>query len=144
MQTIRIQGVDLTYDEASIITFEEGLVGMPHLRQMVLIRQTDIEPLIWMASLDEPDTAFLVVNPLELFPNYEPQAPAKELASLGMQEKEVPLLISIIKIASDWNQSTVNLRAPLFIAASSMRGKQVILTESSYTLNESLPLAAAA
>jgi flagellar assembly factor FliW len=144
MATIRIQGVDLPYDESSIITFDEGLVGMPHLRRMMLVRQTDIEPLIWMASLDDPSTAFLVVNPLELFSTYAPEVNEKELAPIGLTENEVPLILTIVKIASEWTESTVNLRAPLFIAASSMLGIQVVLDKSPYKLNEPLPFAAAA
>lgn len=144
MPTIRLQGQEIPYDEADIITFDEGLIGMPHLRRMVCVRQNDIEPFLWLASLDDASVAFLVVDPRSLFERYAPATPADVRVSLGHKGDAPLLTLAIVLIAADWQRSTVNLRAPLIVSAASMRGVQTVLTESAYRADEPLPLQLAA
>ncbi len=144
MPTIHIQETELPYEEADIVTFDEGLIGLPQLRRMVLVRQHDIEPFMWLASPDDPQSTFLVVEPRSLFPDYAASMPAEAASRLGAGAGESPLVLVIVRIASEWTKSAVNLRAPLFIAASRMRGAQAVLTDSAYRLDEQLPLADAA
>lgn len=144
MPSIRIQSKDIDYEEESVITFDEGIVGLPHLRRLVIVSQPEIVPFLWLASVEEPETAFLVMEPHSQFDNYAPALPAQVSARIGMQEKEQPLLLTIVRIMPEWQCSTVNLRAPLVIAPSSMRGTQLVLTESNYRLDEPLAALAAA
>jgi flagellar assembly factor FliW len=144
MPTIRIQGTDLPYDEAAIITFAEGLIGLPQLRRMVLISQEGLAPFLWLASLDDPEVTFLVVEPREIFPDYAPGIPAAMRGQLGAGAEERVLLLSITLIAAELAQSTVNLRAPIVVAASTMRGTQIVLNDSPYRLDEPLARALAA
>jgi flagellar assembly factor FliW len=139
MATIHIQGADLTFAETDVITFDEGLIGLPHLEQMVLVRQSNIAPFLWLASLDDPDLAFLVVDPRLLFPDFKLQTPETATLPSGEVIDEAPLLLAIVSIAPDWTQSTINLRAPLFISPSTMRGAQIALSDSPYRLDEPLP-----
>jgi len=143
MSTIRIQGTELSYTESDIITFAEGMIGLPHLRRMVLIHQSDIEPFLWLASLDDPSVVFLVIEPRTAFPDYTPQVPEAVGAALGLAENESPLLLSIALITAEWTESTINLRAPLMVATGTMRAAQIVLSDSSYRLDQPLPFQAA-
>src|ERR1041385_7970535 len=116
MASIRIQGTELSYAESDIITFAEGMIGLPHLRRMVLIHQSDIEPFLWLASLDDPTVVFLVIEPHTAFPDYAPPVPEAVRASLGLAANESPLMLTIALIAAEWTESTINLRAPLMVA----------------------------
>ena len=59
------------------------------------------------------------------------------LTSLG--DDAAATLLTIVSLSPDWKKSTVNLRAPLFINASEMRGAQAVLMTSNYKLSEPLP-----
>jgi flagellar assembly factor FliW len=48
-------------------------------------------------------------------------------------------VLAIVMVAADWRNSTINLRAPLFVSVRTMRGTQVVLTDSVYRLDEALP-----
>ena len=139
MQMIHIQGTELSYEETDIIKFEEGLIGLPRLNRMVLVHQPDIKPFLWLASLDDPDTAFLVVDPRLLFPDYDPTLADPRHIHPSADSDETPLVLALALINPDWRSSTVNLRAPLFVSPSTMRGLQMVLTDSPYALNEPLP-----
>jgi len=144
MPKVQIQSTDIEYAESDVITFDEGLVGLPHLRRLVIVSQPEIHPFLWLASVEEPETAFLVLEPRIQFSDYAPSVPPQVRARLGMAEREEPLLLAIARITSDWQCSSLNLRAPLVIAPSVMHGTQVVLTESAYRLEEPLAVLAAA
>ena len=144
MPTLRIQGNEIPYEEKDIITFPEGLIGLPHLTRMVAVKEATIEPFIWFAAVNGDDVAFVVAEAYSLFPNYEPKLPADSNMNGLLAENEVPVVLAIVLIDTDWQKSTANLRAPLFISAKTMRGAQVVLNDNSSSVAEPLPLAAAA
>jgi flagellar assembly factor FliW len=140
MATIRVQGTDLTYEEKDIIRFDEGLIGMPQLRRMVLMQYTDIAPLLLLGSLDDPQVAFLVLETKAHVPDYAPSFAASLKQQLGLAEGEAFLILATITIAPEWTESTINLRAPIVIAPGARRGAQTVLMDSTYQLAEPLPL----
>jgi len=144
MPTLIIQGTEISYDEKDIITFSEGFIGLPHLRRMVMVRQSIIEPFLWLVSLDEENEAFVVADARSFFPGFVPDLPADSNLRGAFGADQNPVVLAIILIAADWQRSTANLRAPLFISARTMTGAQVVLMDSPYRVNEPLPLALAA
>lgn len=132
MPSIFIKGKEYTYSEEAIINFSEGLIGIPQIRQAVLIPLPDCEPFCWLAAMNDEKYRFVVVNPHEIFPDYNPS----EFVILNEYETKV---LVIVKISSDWQKTTVNLRAPILINSESNRGVQMVLTDSHYQLAETLP-----
>lgn len=125
-------------DQETVITFDHGLIGMPQLRRMVLGDQAEAAPFLWLASLDDSAISFLVINPRLIVPNYQAQVPAEVRLALGLGADEEPLVLAISLIATEWAASTVNLYAPLVICSTTMRGAQVALTDSSYSVDHPL------
>ena len=141
MQTIRVQGTDLAYEEKDILKFDEGLIGMPQLRRMALIHYTEIAPLLLLCSLDQPDVTFLVLEANAHLPDYAPRFSANVQKQIGLAEGEMPVLLVTVTIAPEWTASTINLRAPIVIGPTTMRGAQIVLMDSQYQLAEPLPFA---
>jgi flagellar assembly factor FliW len=144
MPTLSIQGTELQYDEKDILTFDEGLIGLPHLQRMVMVSQPDIEPFLWLASLDEEGVALVIADAPGIFPGYAPTVPADCSFSQGLAEDEHPMAFAIVLIAAEWEKATANLRAPIFVSSRTRQGAQVILPDNSYSVGAPLPLAMAA
>lgn len=144
MPTLNIQGTEIQYDEKDIITFNEGLIGLPHLQRMVLVSQPAIEPLLWLASLDEKGVALVVADASGIFPGYAPSVPADCSFSEALVADEHPMAFAIVLIAAEWQKATANLRAPIFVSARTRRAAQIILPDHSYSVGQPLPLAMAA
>ena len=136
MQKITIKEKEYFYDEKEIINFTEGLIGLPEMRRAVLIPLPECEPFYWLASVDDEKNRFVVVNPHEVFENYQAPAPGEFVATDDAPESKT---LAIVKVSSDWTKTTVNLRAPMFIDHKTKRGAQCVLTESNYELAETLP-----
>ncbi len=129
---IKIQNKEFDYDEDEIINFTEGLIGLPEIRRAVLVSISGFEPFYWLASLEDEANRFIVVDPHLIFDGYEPVA-------ASAPPVPVRRTLSIVKISSDWQKTTVNLRAPIFIDQSSKRGSQCVLTDTDYSLTTSFP-----
>lgn len=126
---INIKGKEYAYDENEVVNFAEGLVGLPEMRRAVVIPMAEYEPFCWLASVEDETNRFIVVNPHEIFAGYQTAVPA------GSTVEDLKTL-AIVKISSDWQKTTVNLRAPIVIDTARGRGTQFVLTESSYSLTE--------
>lgn len=129
MPTFTLHNNSLEYEPSDVINFAEGLIGLPGLRRLALVRQPEIDPFLWLAALDVDGMAFLVVEPRSLFPDYE-------LPEYDAQEE---LLLALVKLEPEWTATTVNLRAPLIINRANKCGRQTVLTETPYKLDEHLP-----
>jgi flagellar assembly factor FliW len=132
MPKISTKNMDYEYDESEIINFTEGLIGLPKMRRAVLIPMNEYLPFCWLASLDDEKNRFVVINPHEVFKDYSPHIPS-ELSETQLQT------LAIVKISSDWEKTTINLRAPIFINIETRKGAQVVLSESKYDLAATLP-----
>jgi flagellar assembly factor FliW len=144
MPTLSIQGTEIQYDEKDILTFNEGLIGLPHLQRMVMVSQPDIEPLLWLASLDEEGVALVIADAPGIFPGYDPAVPADCSFSGTLAKDEHPMAFAIVLISPEWEKATANLRAPIFVSARTRQGAQVILPDNVYSVGAPMPLAMAA
>lgn len=132
MASINIQGIQHSYDENDVITFTEGLIGLPQIRKAVVISMSEFKPFCWLAPLDNEDTRFVVVDPNEIYDGYDPQ---QYNAATGSSSQTY----AIVTVGSDWTKTTINLRAPLLVDPVSKTASQRILSESPYHFAEALP-----
>lgn len=137
MPSVNIKNTKISYEDADVITLEEGLIGLPGLRQMVLVGQSTIDPFMWLASVDISGMAFLVIDPKLVYTEY---ALTPLLEDIKQEESEEDLLmLALVKLESEWAETTINLRAPVVINRKTKRGAQIVLTDSDYSLTEHLP-----
>ena len=127
------------YRESDVVNLDEGLIGLPNLRRASILRLPDFEPFMWLASIENANTRFLVVEPAQIFADYQPQFTADVLSRLDLAGDENPLILTIVKISSDWLKTTVNLKAPILINSKIGRGTQAVLTGTDFRLDQTLP-----
>lgn len=116
-----------------MISLEGGIVGLSENTRFVLLDPEDDESSFrWLQSLDDPAIAFVVADPFDLFANYEPEIPDEDLEILGINSPEDIALICVLTVPGDIRSVTANLLAPIVVNVETRRGKQIILTNSSY------------
>lgn len=121
-----------------VLTFPAGLLGMPQLRQFVLMDDPRIQPCRWLQSLQEPALAFVVVDPVLVVPEYHADIPPEDAAELELDAAPDAAIWSILTIHPDPARSTANLLAPVVINHATRRGKQVILNNHLYAIRHPL------
>ena len=126
--TTRVFG-QINIEDDKIITFVNGLVGFPELKDFALIYDTeksDHRGIQWLQSMQEPDFAMPVIDPLSLIPDYNPQVEDEWLKPLGDLDPEHLLVLVTVTVPSDLTKMTVNLKGPIVINANTRKASQVI------------------
>jgi len=116
-------------NERQKITFPSGLFGFETLKDYVLL-DAEQQPFYWLQSLDEENTAFILIDPFIFRPDYEMDINNEELAPIGITESEKAVIFSIVTIPPDNGPMTANLQGPLVINRDSRLGIQAVLTDS--------------
>jgi flagellar assembly factor FliW len=115
---------NVTIDEADVLTFVAGLIGMEDCRRWALLADAENPALGWMQSLDRADVAVAVVSPRRFVPEYRVRVSRREIQTLGIGE---PREAQVLVIVSQANGSlTVNLKAPLVIHLQERLGRQIV------------------
>ena len=62
-------------DEGSVISFEEGLLGLEDYKEYALIELPDNDKFLCLQSMEDAALAFFVINPWDFFTDYELDIP---------------------------------------------------------------------
>ncbi len=113
--------------DEKIITFEKGIPGFNDLSKYIIINDEDeTSPFCWLQSIEEPELAFVLVNPFLVYPDYKPNLPEAEIEKLGEATPEDYSVLAIVKVPEEIEKMTANLMAPIVINLKTKKGKQVI------------------
>jgi len=117
-----------------IISFSLGLPGLAEFQRYALIELPQLSPFLYLQSVDRPDLAFAVIDPVELDPDYRlsvNHGVLKELEVTRVDDLKVLVLLTIP--LGRPREMTANLIAPLLINLENCRGKQVVLEAPQYS-----------
>ncbi|KPL59440.1 flagellar assembly protein FliW [Rossellomorea vietnamensis] len=115
-----------------VVTFEHGIPGFGEEKQFVLLPLPENEWFHILQSVTTSQLGFVVTDPFVFFKEYDFEMDQASVELLdNPSEKEVQVL-SILTVRETLNESTANLQAPIIINLANRKGKQVILTNTSY------------
>lgn len=127
---------ELTIDEASIITFPQGLYGFEWVKQFVLVGDHDDDmPFQWLHAIDE-QLCFVVIDPREIEENYDIDIPDQQLAIIKANEKTTFMALCIVVVPDKIEEMTANLRSPVIINLDKQLGIQVVLENVPYLIKQ--------
>lgn len=124
-------------DEAKIIKFPGGIVGFPELTDFALVHDEENGPvnaIRWMQSLQEPNFAMPVIDPLLVVPDYNPVVEDELLNGIGEIKEDNVLVLVTITVPKDIKKMTVNLQAPFVINADERKACQIIVDTDKYAV----------
>ncbi|MBF0177731.1 MAG: flagellar assembly protein FliW [Magnetococcales bacterium] len=122
----------LEFNEGEIIQLNEGLLGFPLSRRFLLFPYGEDSSFFWLQSVDEPEIAFIVINPFDFFSDLEfaIQDPDAESISLTRGEDvEIFCLVTIPEGRPE--EMRTNLAGPVVVNVVNRLGKQILLKEYS-------------
>lgn len=136
IETTRFGTVDV--DGERLITFTDGILGFAGYRRFALL-QTSSDVFFWLQSVEAPDLAFVVCDPLVFVPDYQLPVRDDDVAGLALRDpQDCQVLVIVNKVA---DQLTGNLLGPLVIGASSRLAKQMVLSDKRYSTRHVLTAA---
>lgn len=140
VETTRFGTLDV--DEKKIIHFTQPIVGFSECQRYIFIEGPSTGKIWWLQSCDKPELAFIVMDPLQVVPDYEVKLDASEVEDLRLEKAEDACLLTIVVVPEDRSKIRTNLKAPIIYNPKANLAKQVILHESDYPVQYSLAGAA--
>lgn len=125
---------EVEIEDGNIITFEEGIPGFENLFKYVVIENSDQEvPFKWLQSIDDPDLAFIIIDPFAFKKDYEFDMPDSAIEKLQIKSKEEINVYAMVVVSKEIKDISANLSAPIVINLSNKKGKQVLLDDDRYS-----------
>lgn len=118
------QEVELT--NKNFIHFADGLIGFESFHDFALVPQGDESPFLLLQAVDEPQLAFLTIDPRCFAPAYLPELSDEDLQSLDLKDFSHAVVLSIVVIPEDPAKMTANLQAPVVINVETRHGRQLV------------------
>ena len=106
-----------------------GLAGFPDSERYALVEVDGAAPLCLLTSLDEPGVQFVVAPPAVFFPDYAPAIDDQSAEDLGLSQAEDALLLVVLTVGAQVEDSTANLLAPVVVNRATRRAAQVVVMD---------------
>ncbi|MCQ4923209.1 flagellar assembly protein FliW [Tissierella carlieri] len=125
---------EIEIEKEKIIIFEEGIPAFEEEKEFIIILNEDKEnPFHCLQSINNQDLSFIVINPFEIFSDYDILLPQTAINKLKIEKEEDINIYTIVVIPTDMKKMTTNLLGPIVINTKERLGKQVILDDERYT-----------
>lgn len=122
----------LDINEDEILEFVDPIFGFEELKRYVLLSDDEAgQGLLWLQSLEKPDTCFILLDPQEVGIDYKPELPDYALKDLQIKDEFAVRLIAVVP--QNFKDTTVNLKSPVIINMAQKVAGQVII-EADYPL----------
>ncbi|WP_051318192.1 flagellar assembly protein FliW [Cohnella thermotolerans] len=116
----------------SNIDFNGSIFGFESLRYFALEKVEGNHPFFLLKSKEREEFEFVVISPFEVDQKYEFQLTEDLARELRIESPHDVLVFSIMNVRKPFEESTVNMIAPLIINVIHGLARQIILNGSPY------------
>jgi flagellar assembly factor FliW len=124
--------------EEEIINFPEGIPGFEESRRYVLLDIPENEVFRILQDVEDEFVSFVVTDPWSFFEGYDFDIPDEELLKINISKEEQLSVMNIVTLSDEFENSTVNLLAPVVVNKDDRAGKQYVLNSGKYTTKHPL------
>lgn len=122
----------INISEDRLLTISEGLFGFENYTQYALV-DSDYDPFLWLQSCQDPNLAFLIVDPFLISSNYETDIDDETLLKINIKKPEDIIIMTIVTVPHDGGPITANFQGPLVINKNTKECMQVILNDNRWS-----------
>ena len=116
--------------DESVLVFPSGILGFPDWNKYVLLDHDTEAPFKWLQCTEQPQLAFVVLDPAFFKPDYQLQISLDALTEIQKLDSDELSVVTILTIPShDPGAVTANLRGPLVMNHRTRLCKQLVLSE---------------
>lgn len=134
MQIVTKNFGEIEISKEKIIYFQEGIPGFEEVKQFIIILNEDHEnPFHYLQSVNNPELSFIIINPFEVFHDYDISLPETAKNKLKIRDQKQIAIYTIVVVPENMEKMTTNLSGPIFINMEEKLGKQVILDDKRYS-----------
>lgn len=129
---------EIEIQEDQIFRFPSGIPGFAGEKTFALLPYQDGSPFFILQSANDPDLAFILIEPFAFFADYEFELDDAVAGELTLDEQNKPGVYCIVTIPQNIAEMTANLMAPIIVNQASHNAIQIVLEKSIYTTKHRL------
>lgn len=130
---------DLQIEANNIINLSPGLLAFEDLTRYILLDIAESPFFKWLQSLDNPELAFLLVDPFTVKKDYIVDINDELVEKLSISDAKDVLVYTMVNVPpSGFQAATTNLIGPLIINWPTRQGRQIIIDGENYTIKHPL------
>jgi flagellar assembly factor FliW len=128
---------ELKIEDGKVIEMPDGMAGFSE-RHFIILNPEKGGPFCWFQALENPDLAFVVVEPARFAPDYQVKLTREEYDKLQLEPGDETVLLTTVTMNPDPRLITINLQGPIVINPVRMTARQVVL-EGNFPARRLLP-----
>jgi flagellar assembly factor FliW len=113
----------------SIIHVQDGMLGLERIKRFVLLEDQPESAYKWLQAVDDPGVAFVVVNPLDFFSDYEVILTDEQTESLAIGDDAEAVMFTTVTVDRESETATTNLLGPIVVNARTLQAQQIVLQD---------------
>ncbi len=121
-------------DDATLITFPEGLAGFPSQHTYRLMEPQGGYPMKFLQAVEAPELFFVCMDAAAIKMDYEVPLGDEDAQALALSEPTDALVLLLVVVPEDPRQMTANLAGPLVINVKTKTGRQILLDSGRFPL----------
>lgn len=119
----------------AIYKFPDGLYGFEDDKNFAVFEQSfeDVS-FLYLQSIDNLIPCFLVFEPWDLYPNYQPVLSKEDMAACHVDNVDDLIFLVIASVPSSIADLSINIKSPVVLNPKTRKARQVILQNPEYTV----------
>ncbi len=127
----------ISIQEQQILHFARGLFGFEDHHDYALLDSTT-PPFYWLQSLEDPELAFILINPYIVVQEYVLDVSEDDLRAVDSEDGADLLVFAIVTIPADRSQISCNLQGPVLINRRARLARQAISLDQRWEIKHYL------
>ncbi|WP_017470756.1 flagellar assembly protein FliW [Amphibacillus jilinensis] len=123
---------EVEINEQHVITFPNGLPGFQNQKKFILMDLPDNPTFEILQSIDQETVAFVLASPYQFYQDYQIDLDDSILEQLSITTPEDVRVYGILTLKDQFQQSTINLQAPIVLNHKQRLAKQYITNDPNY------------
>ena len=118
--------------------FPRGLPGFEEEKEFALLPIEGNDMFQVLQSTITPSVAFIVANPYTLIDDYSFDIDEPTIELLGIQNPEDIMVLGVVSLKQPFENSTINVQAPLIFQLNNRKAKQMILNDNRFEIRHAI------
>lgn len=119
----------------AVYEFDDGLYGFEDDKRFAIFEKP-IEDIsfLYLQSVDHIIPCFLVFEPWDLYPNYQPLLSKEDMDLCGVDHIDDLIFLVIASVPSTIKELSINIKSPVVLNPKTKKARQVILQNTDYAV----------
>ncbi len=124
----------VSVEEDAVYSFPSGLYGFENCREFAIFeKKFDDISFLYLQNTEAETPCFMVFEPWELYPNYQPMVAGEDLKASGVDTTEDLIFLTIANLpGQSLEEFSINIKSPVVLNPKTREGRQVILQNADY------------